>query len=213
MAQIHAEAEDVAARKRDAVSTALVRDLRRINHARSQPFGPPDEQIEESPDDKILVLSPEQKAVQMEHFLAWDAANREAYGRIAPLKLKGGKKGIRRGNAPKKPRDVVRESRRGEIRILDADGQLVEIRKPRRSRDAAAANALVEELRASSERRQRGRDWRKHERPDGVTDLDWEILRLTEVEELKAPEIAVKLGLTPDAARQRLSRLRKRLNP
>jgi ribosomal protein L37AE/L43A len=61
--------------------------------------------------------------------------------------------------------------------------------------------------------RQRTRAWAKRERPVTVCPADWEILRLTEVDEMSAPAIAAKLGhsLKPVAIRQKIARARKAL--
>jgi len=70
---------------------------------------------------------------------------------------------------------------------------------------------------AEPSRRILARRWARLVRPVGVRDEDWEMLRLTEVEQLSAPEVAAKLGLGSGSAvagrvRKRVQRVRDRLD-
>jgi len=55
----------------------------------------------------------------------------------------------------------------------------------------------------------RERRWAGFTRPPTVSPEDWELLRRTEVERIKAPVLAAELGIRPEAVRQRLRRARR----
>jgi len=211
MAAIHAEAEAEGARTRDVASTAQVRDLRRINHARSQPFGPPTEQIEAPP---VLVLTPEQQAIQRQHHDAYLAAQQTADENLRPYNLRI--KTTFRNPKRLKPRDLYKPDGRGEVRILDGAGNETVVKPGRQRRrgrlESESATATAEMM----GRIQRERTWKRRERElaaRGVSAEDRELLRLIEREDLKPGEAAANLKLRPEVVRKRLQRLRDKLKP
>ena len=171
-AAIHEEAVAEVERKRAAETTAKVRELRRLNELHGEP------PFEEPPEP--WTLTPEQQAVADEHWRAHQKRQADkdaAYDAGPPERwpTPRGLKGRRVTTGGRKPRDLPWREHITRRR-----------RKPSKT-TAAAIEKTVSVLRAR-------RAWKTRNRPEGITDRQWEAVRLVEVEGLSMAEAGRKLG-------------------